>query len=120
GNTALADPATADAGFDFNDFCEGSTNGPTNVVTAGGTFAFNPVPTDGATINSTTGEISNEVPGATYTVEYTVGGACPVSEIQTVDVTSITFSSSTLGENCGAADGEITLTPDSGFSPFTF
>lgn len=40
----------------------------------GGTFSFNPVPTDGATINATTGAISNGVPGATYTVQYTVCG----------------------------------------------
>lgn len=40
----------------------------------GGTFSFNPVPSDGATINSTTGAISNGVPGATYTVQYSVCG----------------------------------------------
>lgn len=40
----------------------------------GGTFSFNPVPSDGATINATTGAISNGVPGATYTVQYTVCG----------------------------------------------
>jgi hypothetical protein len=40
----------------------------------GGTFSFNPVPSDGATINATTGVISNGVPGASYTVQYTVCG----------------------------------------------
>jgi len=40
----------------------------------GGTFTFNPVPSDGAAINSTTGAISNGVPGASYTVQYTVCG----------------------------------------------
>lgn len=40
----------------------------------GGTFSFNPVPSDGATINSTTGAISNGVPGASYTVQYSVCG----------------------------------------------
>ena len=40
----------------------------------GGTFSFNPVPSDGATINSTTGAISNGVPGTSYTVQYSVCG----------------------------------------------
>lgn len=40
----------------------------------GGTFTFNPVPSDGATINSTTGAISNGVPGSSYTVQYSVCG----------------------------------------------
>lgn len=40
----------------------------------GGTFSFNPVPSDGAAINATTGAISNGVPGASYTVQYTVCG----------------------------------------------
>lgn len=40
----------------------------------GGTFSFNPVPSDGATINSTTGVISNGVPGASYTVQYSICG----------------------------------------------
>jgi hypothetical protein len=40
----------------------------------GGSFSFNPVPSDGATINSGTGAISNGIPGTTYTVQYTVCG----------------------------------------------
>ncbi len=35
------------------------------------TFTFNPQPSDGATINSTTGAISNATPGAMYTVSCT-------------------------------------------------
>merc|ERR1711991_87775 len=53
---------------------------------SGGTFAFNPVPTDGATIDGSTGEISDGVTGNTYTVEYTTNGTCPSSSTQTVTV----------------------------------
>src|SRR5690554_5252773 len=78
-----------DASFTFNNFCELTmTNGPTNIITTGGTFSFNPVPTDGATINTTSGEISNGVNGASYTVEYTTSGSCPSTSTETVSVQS--------------------------------
>lgn len=76
-----------DPSFTFNDYCEVATsNGPSNIATTGGTFAFNPVPSDGATIDGISGEISNGVTGTTYTVEYTTGGTCPSSSTQTVTV----------------------------------
>src|SRR5690554_822582 len=78
-----------DASFTFNNFCElSTTNGPSNIITPGGTFSFNPVPADGATINPTTGEISNGVNGANYTVEYTTNGSCPSTSTATVSVQS--------------------------------
>ncbi len=83
-STVTVDPLD-DASFDFFDFCDGAPNNATNIATSGGTFAFNPAPGDGATINSSTGEISNEVLGTTYTVEYSVNNTCANSE--TVDVT---------------------------------
>ena len=46
-----------------------------NSVT-GGTFAFNPQPTDGAIINSTTGELQIMSAGTSYTVEYTTILGC--------------------------------------------
>lgn len=110
----------ADASFDFNDFCAGSPNGPTNIITPGGTFSFNPVPFDGATINPVTGVISNGVNGATYTVQYTLGGACPSSSTETVTVTGISYTSTNINENCGASDGEISLTPVGGVPAFTY
>lgn len=77
----------ADASFTLTDFCPGGTNAATNIATPGGAFTFNPVPSDGATINSTTGAISGGVPGTTYSVEYTVGGSsCTASNIETVQV----------------------------------
>jgi len=72
------------ASFTFADFCVGATNTATITGTTGGTFAFNPVPADGATINPSTGAITNGVGGTTYTVEYTTSGACP--DVSTEDV----------------------------------
>lgn len=94
-----------DASFTFNNFCDAvTTNGPTNIATTGGSFAFNPVPNDGATINSTTGEISNFVTGNSYSVEYTTNGACPSSSVETVTVqstddASFSFDNLCLGNN---------------------
>jgi len=75
---------TDDASFSLSDFCEGSTNSATINGTTGGTFAFNPAVTDGATIDAATGGITNGVGGTTYSVEYTTSGACPSSSIETV------------------------------------
>lgn len=119
-NTTLTDPPLEDPTFTFNDFCEGSANAPTITGDAGGSFAFNPVPTDGATIDAATGEISNGVNGATYTVEYTTGGPCPESSTETVSVTGFTFSNTVVDENCGNLDGEISLTPNGGTAPYTY
>lgn len=46
-----------------------------------GTFAFNPVPTDGAVIDNSTGFVSNAVEGASYTIEYIQGGNTTVLPI---------------------------------------
>src|SRR5690606_36892127 len=51
---------------------------------ADGTFTLNPIPTDGATIDVVTGEVTNVTSGTTYTIEYTTSGPCPVSSIETV------------------------------------
>ena len=72
------------ANFTFVAFCAGAANGPSGIVTPGGTFAFNPAVTDGATIDATSGVISNGVATTTYTVEYTTAGVCPSSSTQNV------------------------------------
>lgn len=77
-----------DPTFSFNDFCAGDPNGPSGVAEPGGTFTFNPNPGDGATINPSTGIISNGVSGSTYTVQYATNGSCPQSS--TVDVNVLT------------------------------
>lgn len=110
----------ADASFTLTNFCEGASNAATNIATPGGTFAFTPIPTDGATINSSTGEIYNGVTGTTYTVTYTTGGSCSAASTQSVSVSGITFTSSSAGENCGNDDGQITLTASSGTAPYSY
>jgi len=80
---------TENASFTFNDFCEGSSNNfPTNINTTGGTFSFNPVPSDGAQIDPNNGTITNETLGSTYTVQYVIGGDCPDTQTQSVTITS--------------------------------
>ncbi|MDO6622760.1 T9SS type B sorting domain-containing protein, partial [Oceanihabitans sp. 1_MG-2023] len=64
-------------------------NGATAVVlgTPGGVFSFNPLPIDGATINSTTGEVVNGVPNSSYFIEYSVSGICnTASQIESFTV----------------------------------
>ncbi|MCO5268559.1 MAG: PKD domain-containing protein [Brumimicrobium sp.] len=78
---------TIDASFSFDGFCEGTSNGPSNIVTPGGTFTFNPPVSDGATIHAATGEITNGVSGTTYIIEYTINaGACSTSSTQNVTI----------------------------------
>lgn len=84
-----------------------SINGAT-----GGTFTFNPVPGDGATINSTSGAISNATMSASYTVDYTYCGGTA-----SVNVTMGSEPCYTLNGNASyiTVGGEdcIQLTPES-------
>ncbi len=107
---SLTEPVPADATFSTTDFCEGSANSATGIVTPGGTFAFNPVPSDGATIDPTTGEVTNGVGGTTYTIEYTTPAPC--SEVSTETVTVIAapqFNVSGINPGCGSSDGQIVI-----------
>ncbi|MBK9734510.1 MAG: hypothetical protein IPO92_05880 [Saprospiraceae bacterium] len=74
-----------DAGFNFADFCTSGSNGPTGIITSGGTFSFNPIPGGGVSINPSTGVITGAIGGSTYTVQYVTPGPCP--DIHTEDVT---------------------------------
>ncbi len=76
--------AIDDASFSLTDFCEGTANSASGIITPGGIFTFNPVPGGGVNINPVTGEITNGVAGTQYTVEYTTLGACPSSSTQNV------------------------------------
>jgi hypothetical protein len=57
--------------FTLADFCEGNPNAASDISVPGGIFSFNPAVSDGATINSSNGEIINGVEGTTYSVQYT-------------------------------------------------
>ncbi len=76
-----------DASFTIPDFCASGGSAAATATISGGTYVFNPVPTDGATINPATGQITNAVSGTNYTVEYTTSGtgtACANSATYTV------------------------------------
>jgi hypothetical protein len=75
--------------------------------TTGGTFAFNPEPGDGATIDSSTGTIIGGVSGMTYTVEYTTGGDCSESSTQNVTVLPAEDASFTMTATCDGGTAEI-------------
>lgn len=116
--------AQEDASFTTTDYCAGAANSATITGTIGGTFAFNPLPGDGATINTTTGEISNGVAGTTYTLEYTTAGVCSDVQTQTVDVVPGDDATFTTTDYCvgspstptitGTAGGTFALNPNPG------
>ncbi|GEM_PF-654618 len=112
-NVAVTVNAVEDASFTLTATCVGGT--ATITGTTGGTFAFNPAPGDGATINPTTGAVTNGTLGNTYFVEYTTGGACSASSIQSVTAaTDLAYNATLTDENCGAGDGSIVLTASGG------
>ena len=96
----------ADASFAFSGYCEGDNNQAININTAGGVFSFAGTVSDGASINDSTGEITNGVGGTTYAVEYTVGsGSCENKD--TIDV------------YVDGVDAVFTVNPTSGQAPLT-
>lgn len=64
--------------------CPGNSPTITATVTglAGGTFSFNVAPGDGATIDASTGAVSNAVAGTSYDILYTTIGTCPTTLVQ--------------------------------------
>lgn len=114
-NTGAGDPS-----FTLTPTCDGATATITGDI--GGTFTFNPDPADGAIIDPDTGTITNGVPESTYSVEYTTGGNCPTSSIETVIVFPAEDASFTMTPTCdgaiatitGDAGGTFTLNPPPG------
>src|SRR5690554_4179597 len=99
-------PAAGDSTFTLTASCDGAS--ATILGDTGGTFAFSPNPGDGATIDPVTGEISNGVAGATYTVEYTTVGVCGTSSSQSVTIIGADDASFVLTANCTGATATIT------------
>lgn len=85
GAATIVNPPLEDASFTLTDFCVGENNAASNILQPGGSFDFNPPPTDEATIHPGTGTISNETGGTTYFVEYTTPN-CQATSIETVTV----------------------------------
>lgn len=97
-----------DASFTTTDFCENVGNTATVTGLTGGVFTFNPVPIDGATINASTGEVTNGVGGTTYTLEYTTNGPCPSTTTQAVSV----ITASNTVEAISACENSTVTYPD--------
>ncbi len=101
---------TDTADFITHDYCQGQPHIIQNIGTPGGTYSFNPIPTDGAIINSSTGVISNGVGGSSYTIKYVTPLGCD-SINQTVQVYSIdTATISGSGDVCDGTPQTITIT----------
>lgn len=103
-----------DPSFTTSDFCVNSSNVVTVTGVTGGTFSFTPLPTDGASINSNTGVVSNPTVGNSYTIQYVTPGNCKDSSTQTVTVLDLpTASISGVGGDLCVQDSfplTITLT----------
>lgn len=109
GQATLLNPSEENASFTLTDFCAGDSNSASSVATPGGTFAFNPEPGDGATINPSTGSISNGVAGTTYTVEYTTAN-CGITSTETVTVNESPVIDFTANPEVGQPVLEVTFT----------
>ncbi|MBL1279365.1 MAG: gliding motility-associated C-terminal domain-containing protein [Fluviicola sp.] len=99
-----------DPTFTTTDFCIGSANAATVTGTPGGTFTFNPLPGDGATINASTGEVVNGVAGTTYSIEYITNGICLLSLIVPVTVNSLPIVTTADVAVCLGGSVNITAT----------
>lgn len=100
-DTTLSTDGAEDPSFTFEDFCEGESNGPTNVNSTNGVFSFTPPASDGATIDSLTGVISDGVGGTTYTVRYITMGVCGDTADVSVTVHSMPDVSFTVDTTMG-------------------
>ncbi|PSG94081.1 T9SS type B sorting domain-containing protein, partial [Mesoflavibacter zeaxanthinifaciens] len=111
---------TDDPTFTMQPTCDGAV--VDSSVSSGGTYAFNPLPGDGALIDSGTGTITNGTSGATYTVEHTTSGVCPASTTVDVTVYPLEDPSFTATATCdgatvaitGDVGGTFALNPDPG------
>jgi len=103
-----------DASFDVSEGCDGGTMNVTG--TAGGTFSFNPVPTDSAVIDANTGEVTMATPGASYTIEYTTNGACPATNTELLVVNTLDDPSFDLIATCDGATTDNIATPGGTFT----
>ena len=104
-----------DPSFTVTPTCDGGT--VTITGDTGGTFTFNPIPTDGAVIDTATGEVTGGTSATTYTIEYTTAGACPDTSTQDVTVLTSEDSSFTVTPTCDG--GTVMITGDPG-GTFTF
>ena len=70
------------AAFTLTPTCDGATASVTG--TTGGTFTFDVTPTDAASIDSNTGEVTGGDFNSNYVISYTTSGVCSDTQIQSV------------------------------------
>jgi hypothetical protein len=107
------------ASFVLSDFCEGSLNSASSIITSGGIFSFNPIPVNGETIDPITAEISGGIAGNTYFIEYITNGMCPQQHIESVSVNSLDDASFLLSDYCADSPNNATAIATPG-GVFTF
>jgi hypothetical protein len=95
-------PNSGNASFSLSVICGGATATITGDL--GGTFAFNPVPGDGAQINTSTGNVTNGTAGTTYSVEYTVCGTTNTENVTVLDDNCFTLNGDAQYITVGAED----------------
>lgn len=131
-DTIMIEVLQIDAGPDTM-LCMGDTLVPTPTLLppcGGGTPFYQWSPTTGidpATVNTPTPTIvmpdpsvlgSNQI---TYTLTYNDGCGCLLQDSFTVDISTITSPMiSWVKNNCGINDGELTINPVGGYSPYQF
>lgn len=104
--------------FSYEPFCGTESGAPVAApgFLGGGTYTFDPLPLDGATINPTTGVLSSTVIGATYSVKYSVNGPfCEANSTVTVTVDSSDIVAFTIDPFCSSSSSSAPIT-EPGFS----
>jgi len=105
---------TEDASFTMIPSCDGGT--VDTVVTVGGTYAFNPLPTDAAVIDPATGTVTGGTSATTYTVEYSLGGVCPTATTFSLTVLTTDDSSFVYLPTCDGATVDSVVTPGGSYA----
>lgn len=110
--------------FTIEPFCSGSNSLAPETESGfagGGVYSFLTSPSDGATINSVSGIISNASPLATYNIVYvSPAGACQASDTSAVTtLESPSITGSVTDSECGQASGAIDVTISGGVAPYT-
>ncbi len=104
--------------FSYEPFCGTESGAPVAApgFLGGGTYSFDPLPSDGAAINPITGVLSSTVIGATYSVKYSVNGPfCEANSTVTVTVDSSDIVAFTIEPFCSSSSSSAPIT-ESGFA----
>ena len=113
-NVDVTVTANEDASFTTTPSCTGGIS--TITGTAGGTFTFTIPPVDGASLNSSTGEITSGNSGTTYGLTYTTSGTCPSNSNQSITVLNQDIASFTTTPSCTGGISIITGTEGGTFT----